>query len=276
MGFLGKLFGTASSSRNHGDALAPQLAERVQGLMNERIAILEGSPSYAALRAAHFTIKAHASVQAVTAPGERPWSRALWWGAMTSEALLACAHPSEFEVYFTSEVTIPPAPEPAPGLARIWREGLQMAVLAGYDEVVGALPRFDGAYLRARDTASSEAELLYANVLRGLFPRVPDLGERMVMAAERIAQPDSDDFVLRLLGAELECVYAVVTNDRAKLDAALTSGLEQHRKYWMRPERETNPDGFFALGLSFVAKLATQAGLPVSVRSPYLVYSAPI
>src|SRR5258706_11133860 len=107
--------------------------------MEKRIAILEESPSYPALRAAHLTIKAHAAVQAAFAPGDRAWSRALWWGAMCSEALLQCAHPAPAEVYFNREVTVPAAVEPAPGLARVWREGFQMAVLASYDEVASAL-----------------------------------------------------------------------------------------------------------------------------------------
>ncbi|MDB4960652.1 MAG: hypothetical protein JWP01_651 [Myxococcales bacterium] len=91
---------------------------------------------------------------------------------------------------------------------------------------------------------------------------------------ERIAQPDADDFVLRLLGDELECLHAVVIGDAAELDTALRSGLEEHRKYWSRGEREMDPEGLFALGLSFVARLAHQAGMRVDVRSPYLVYLA--
>jgi len=276
MGFFGNLFrSTPRNASAHFAAIdMPQLAERVQQLVNERLAILEATPSYPALRSVHFTLKAHAAVQAAVAPGERAWSRALWWGAMASEALLACARPSSFEVYFNREVTVPPAVEPAPGLAGIWREGLQMAVLAGYDEVASALQRFDIQWLRAREATSCEAELLYVHALQGWLSRAPDLGERMVAAAEAIARPDADDFVLRLLGAELECLYALGTGDRGRLHAALTSGLEQHRTYWTRSERVTKPDGFFALGLSFVARLATARGVAVDVRSPYLVYSA--
>jgi hypothetical protein len=274
MGFLGNLFRSAPrATPGHHDTLdLPQLAERVQRLVNDRIAILEATPSYAALRSVHFTLKAHAAVQAAVAPGGRAWSRALWSGAMACEGLLACARPSEFEVYFNREITVPPAPEPAPGLAGIWREGLEMAVLARYDEVASALQRFDIKWLRQRDATTCEAELLYGHVLHGWFSRAPDLGDRMVAAAEAIARPDASDFVLRLLGAELECLYAIETGDRAKLHAALASGLEQHRGYWTRAERATNPEGFFALGLSFVARLAATRGMAVDLRSPYLVY----
>ncbi len=144
MGLFGNLFRSAPTPKGlHGNASAA-LAEEVQRIMNDRIEILETSPSYPALRAAYFTIQAQAAVQAAVAPGERAWGRALWWGAMCSEALLQCAHPSEAEVYFNREVTVPAANEPAPALARVWREGFQMAVLAGYDEVA----RADGAGLK--------------------------------------------------------------------------------------------------------------------------------
>lgn len=108
----------------HGNPAAlPTLAQGVQRVMEERIALLEASPSYSALRATYLTIKGHAAVQAAFAPGEKAWSRALWWGAMCSEALLQCAHPAPVEVYFNREVTVPAAAEPTPGLARVWREG---------------------------------------------------------------------------------------------------------------------------------------------------------
>jgi hypothetical protein len=176
-------------------------------------------------------------------------------------------------VYFHREITVPPAPEPAPGLTRVWREGLQMAVLAGYDEVASGLQRFDIDRLRARDAASSEAELLYVHALQGVVSRAPDLGARLLAAQERIVQPDADDVILRLLGAELESLYAFVIGDAAALHTALVSGLEQHRKYWTKAERATNPEGLFALGLSFVARMAKLAGMRVDVHSPYLVYA---
>ncbi len=95
----------------------------------------------------------------------------------------------------------------------------------------------------------------------------------MLSAMDLIARPDADDFVLRLLGAEVECLYAVVINDPSKLHTALTNGLEEHRKYWTHDDRANKPEGLLALGLSFVARMAAQAGMRIEVRSPYLVYA---
>jgi hypothetical protein len=272
MGFFGSLFGSAPQPVGiHGAVLTP-LVDGAQRFMQERIASLEASPSPAALRAVYLTLKAQAAVQAAVAPGERAWSRALWLGAMSAEGLLACAHPSPTEVYFEREISVPAATERMPGLARLWREGFQMAVLSGYSEVSERLQSYDITRLRARDAEPNEAELLYMHALQGVFSRAPDLGARLVAAVEEIVQPSASDFILRLLGAEAQCLYAVVSGDAAELRTALVAGLEEHRKYWTKPEHATTAEGLYSLGLSFVARMAKQAGMNVDVRSPYLVF----
>jgi hypothetical protein len=251
----------------------PKLAEGVRGVLDKRIAILESAPSYEALRAVHFVLKSQIAVQAAFAPAEKSWSQALWWGAMASEALLACAKPSTFEVYFRAEVSVPPASEPAPALARIWREGYQMALLSRYDEVAAGLQRFNLSWLRERDREGTEAELLYAHALQGLVAKADDLDKRLSAAVTQIVQPNAEDSILRLLGAEAECLYALLIRDASEFNRSLTSGLAEHRKYWTRSDRATNPEGLFALGLSYVARLARDAGMSIGARSPYLVYA---
>jgi hypothetical protein len=274
VGLFGSLFRSSPPAKGiHGTPGAlPALAQSVQRIMEQRIAILEESPSYPALRAAHLTIKGQAAVQAAVAPREKAWSQALWWGAMCSEALLQCAHPAETEIYFNREITVPRAEKPAPGLARVWREGFQMAVLATYDELARAIQRFNLDRLRTLDSDSDEAELLYAHALQGLYSNAPDLGDRLLAAVNQITRGDADDYVLRLLGAEAECLYAVVIDEPAQLRTALAKGLEEHHKYWTADKRDTNVEGLFSLGLSYVARLATRGGMRVDVKSPYLVY----
>jgi hypothetical protein len=159
--------------------------------------------------------------------------------------------------------------------AGAWRVGWWAAHIVRDDVAIERLAATPVEVLRASSAREDECAYLFVEALQGFHYRTPEWSNKLQEAVEA-TDPDAtklvdDEFALEILVPEMQLLYCLALGEVPRFAAALEHALARHAKYWTRGERKRDPDGFLALGPLALASLARDLGLPIDVRSGYLL-----
>ncbi|MFF4606253.1 immunity 49 family protein [Streptomyces sp. NPDC001339] len=128
-----------------------------------------------------------------------------------------------------------------------------------------------------RESGAVFDEYLYdwVEALRAYWLRQPQLGDKLVAAvdgtAPEVLRHAAAGGVLRLMYPPMNLLTQLVRGDAERFNTELAKAVEWHKEYWTRDEdRELDPEGLVALGLTAVSCLALDAGFTLTVQSEYL------
>ncbi len=160
-----------------------------------------------------------------------------------------------------------------------WITGFWLAIICRDSALLDALCRTPPARLRASSTQHPEYRYLLADALQGFWRGEQDTPARII-AAMRATDPNrpdvsARDWVLNIDVPLIQLLFYAVAED-PRFSQALAQGVELHKAYWSATaERRADWEGFVSFGLTALAVLGADRGLPVDVESEYLLTNLP-
>ncbi|HEY6178926.1 MAG TPA: immunity 49 family protein [Kofleriaceae bacterium] len=154
-----------------------------------------------------------------------------------------------------------------------WRTGWWLATVVGDDDCRERLASTPISVLRGSSTRGDECQYLFIEALQRHEQGAPDWGDKLEAALDATDPAKTrlmaEDYVLNILVPEMQLVFQLAIGEVAPFNDALVFALERHKKYWSKPDRARDPDGFLALGAIAIAGLAHEAGMPIDCASDY-------
>jgi hypothetical protein len=219
--------------------------------------------------------RAYAGYLVVTNAETSQICRALRIGAQAAGALFALGHATG-EVEFTlgdRRLKLPATgPNDATHVAH-WRTGWWLATIVRDEESIDRLASTPIDVLRRSTTKGDECQYRFAEALQLYERRAPGWSDKLEAALDATDPATTklidEDYVLNILVPEMQMIFRHAIGEIAPFEQAFEFALERHRRYWSKPERERDPDGFLAIGPIALAGLAVDAGVPIECESGY-------
>lgn len=151
-----------------------------------------------------------------------------------------------------------------------------LAILGQRKTALNALGGFDLDRLNDRTfSASDEYAKRYSLFLQGLYekgaPHLQQLLEISKAINEQDMHPLSFDYVLRIVGPQINLFTSLLTDDAPAFDRELSEALALHARYSMKtPEDALSSSALTSVALSAIKRLAITQGFSVATSSDHL------
>lgn len=157
-----------------------------------------------------------------------------------------------------------------------WLEAFFLNLLVKDDAGLATLSRVDLHQLLQSSTQESEYVFRFADALQAYLRRDPNTAEKMQSALDA-TDPDrfdlfSPEHALWITVQHMNVFWNILAQDSDAYESAFAEALESHREFWTSTEdRDNDWDGYLSIELSALATLGKMRGLPLNVKSEYLL-----